>query len=78
VKKVELQTVDNYISHLGAVFAVAKPLWKYPLDQQAMKEAITALKRMGIIDRSKQRDRRPTIGERDKLIRHFGVIRARR
>jgi hypothetical protein len=34
VKKVEPQTVGNYISHLGAVFAVAKPLWKYPLDRQ--------------------------------------------
>jgi integrase len=78
VKKVEPQTVGNYISHLGAVFAVAKPLWKYPLDRQAMKDATTALKRMGIIGRSKQRDRRPTLDELDKLMRHFGAIRARR
>jgi hypothetical protein len=47
VKKVEPQTVGNYLSHLGAVFAVAQPLWKYPLDRQAMKDALTALKRMG-------------------------------
>jgi integrase len=78
VKKVEPQTVGNYISHLGAVFAVAKPLWKYPLDRQAMKDATIALKRMGIIGRSKQRDRRPTLDELDKLMRHFGAIRARR
>jgi hypothetical protein len=32
VKKVEPQMVGNYISHLSAVVAVAKPLWKYPLD----------------------------------------------
>src|SRR5260370_41179452 len=78
VKKVEPQTVGNYISQLSAVFAVAKPLWKYPLDRQAMKDAITALKRMGIIGRGKQRARRPTLDELDKLMRHFGAIRAPR
>jgi len=78
LKKVEPQTVGNYISHLSAVFAAAKPLWKYPLDRQAMKDAITALKRMGTISRSKQRDRRPTLDERDKQMKHFGAIRARR
>jgi len=78
VKKVEPQTVGNYISHLSAVVAVAKPLWKYPLDRQAMKDAITALKRMGTISRSKQRHRRPTLDELDKLMKHFGAIRARR
>jgi hypothetical protein len=25
-------TVGNYLSHLGAVFAVARPAWAYPLD----------------------------------------------
>jgi integrase len=78
VKKVEPQTVGNYISHLAAVFAVAKPLWKYPLDRQAMKDASTALKRMGVTARSKQRDRRPTLPELDTLMKHFGEIRARR
>jgi hypothetical protein len=57
---------------------VAKPLWKYPLDRQAMKDAITPLKRMETISRSKQRDRRPTLDEPDKLMKHFGAIRARR
>jgi hypothetical protein len=43
-----------------------------------MKDAITSRKRMGTISRSKQRDRRPTLDELDKLMKHFGAIRARR
>jgi integrase len=78
VKNVEPQTVGNYISHLSAVFAVARPLWKYPLDHQTIKDATVALKKLGIISRSKQRDRRPTLKELDKLMKHFGAIRARR
>ena len=31
VVKVKPQTVANYLSHLAAVFAVAKPAWAYPL-----------------------------------------------
>lgn len=30
-------TVGNYLSRLGAVFAVAKPAWANPLDQTAMR-----------------------------------------
>jgi integrase len=78
VKKVEAQTVGNYLSHLSAIFAVAKPLWKYPLDRQAMKDATAALKRIGVTGRSKQRNRRPTLTELDKLMKHFGEIRSRR
>lgn len=78
VKKVEPQTVGNYVSHLAAVFAVAKPLWKYPLNRQAMQDASIALRKLGIIRKSKQRDRRPTLDELDRLMTHFGTIRSRR
>ncbi|WAJ30592.1 hypothetical protein [Antarcticirhabdus aurantiaca] len=27
------QTVANYLAHLGAVFAIARPAWGYPLDE---------------------------------------------
>ena len=30
------QTVQNYLSHLAAVFAVARPAWGYPLNKQAV------------------------------------------
>jgi integrase len=75
---VQPQTVQNYLSHLAAVFAVAKPAWGYPLDRQAIKDAQVVAKRLGVISKSKSRDRRPTLDELDKLMNHFGVVKARR
>lgn len=77
-RKVKPQTVGNYLSHLGAVFAIAKPAWKYPLDQAAMKDAFVVAKRLGVTGKSRKRDRRPTLEELDKLMEHFGVIKIRR
>jgi integrase len=78
VVKMTPQTVANYLSHLGAIFAVAKPAWKYPLDQSAMKDAFVVTKRLGISSKSRERDRRPTLGELDKLMEHFGERSKRR
>ena len=75
---VQPQTVQNYLSHLAAVFAVAQPAWGYPLDRQAIKDAIVVTKRLGIISKSRSRDRRPSLDELDKLMEHFGVVKARR
>jgi len=71
-------TVGNYLSHLQAVFAVAKPAWGFELDPDAMKGAHAVCRRMGITSKSKQRDRRPTLEELDKLMTHFGVVEKRR
>ncbi len=65
------QTVGNYLSHLGAVFAIAKPMWGYDLNEQAFKDAVKVMKRLGIISRSVERKRRPTLEELDKLLRFF-------
>lgn len=75
---VQPQTVGNYVSHLGAVFAVARPMWGYPLDQQAMRDAFVVAGKMGITSKSRERDRRPTLEELDRLMEHFGTVRARR
>jgi integrase len=72
------QTRQNYLSHLAAIFAVARPMWGYPLDQQAIKDAFAVAKRMGITSRGRSRERRPTIEELDRLMEHFGVVKARR
>lgn len=64
-------TVANYLSHLQAVFAVARPAWGMHLDPQAMKDAFAVCRRLGITGRSSERDRRPTIEEIDRLIRYF-------
>ncbi|WP_454618400.1 site-specific integrase [Bradyrhizobium cenepequi] len=72
------QTRGNYLSHLASIFAVARPMWKYPLDYAAMKDAQTVLRRLGIISKSKERDRRPTLDELDKLMSHFQDRQKRR
>lgn len=76
--KVTPSTVGNYLSHLAAVFAIAKPAWGYPLDKTAMDDARTVAKRMGIVARSNERDRRPTMDELELLMTHFGVIHSKR
>lgn len=76
--KVQPQTRANYLSHLGAIVAIARPMWSYPLDQQAMKDAFVVCKRMGITSKSKARDRRPTLCELDKIMEHYGDRERRR
>ena len=72
------QTVGNYMSHLGAVFAIAKPAWGYLLDQGAMDDAMKVARRLGLVSKSKERDRRPTLQELDALLNHFVAIKRRR
>lgn len=72
------QTRQNYLSHLSAIFAVARPMWGYPLDQQAIKHAFTVSKKMGITSKGASRNRRPTLPELDQLMEHFGTVKARR
>jgi integrase len=70
-KEREPQTVGNYVSHLASVFAIARPAWGYPLDQQAMADARAVMVKMSLTSRSEQRDRRPSLGEMDRLLEHF-------
>ena len=72
------QTTANYIAHLGSVFGVAKAAWRYDLDPQAMKDAVTVAKKLGLIGKSKSRSRRPTLEELDALLTHFATVRTRR
>lgn len=76
--KAKPQTVANYLSHLGAVFAIARPAWGYPLDRQAMADAFTVAKRLGLTSKSRERSRRPTRQELDAIMAHFTRIQDRR
>jgi integrase len=78
VLKMKPQTVGNYLSHLAAVFAVAKPAWAYPLDQTVMRDAFVVAKRLGVASKSRERDRRPALEELDKIMEHFGERLKRR
>jgi integrase len=76
--KVAPQTVANYLSHLSAVFRIARPAWGYELDYQAMRDAFTVGKALGLTGKGKARERRPTLEELDRLMEHFGSVRRRR
>lgn len=65
------QTVLNYLSHLGAVFAVARSAWNLPLERDAMRDAQEAAKRLGLVTKSSSRERRPTREELTKLYTYF-------
>jgi integrase len=77
-KNVEPQTCSNYFSHLSNIFTVARPAWGYPLTRQEFDDAITVLKKLGLIRKGAERDRRPTLEELDQLMVHFGRIRDHR
>jgi integrase len=64
-------TAGNYLSHLSAVFKVARVAWGMPLDKRAMEDAMEACKALGTVAKSEKRDRRPTLPELDKLMQHF-------
>lgn len=71
-------TVSNYLSHLAAVFAVAKPAWGIPLDRSAMTDAMTVARRLGLISKAAQRERRPTVEEIRSLLALFADRNCRR
>jgi integrase len=71
-------TRGNYMSHLASIFTVARPLWGYPLDKQAIDDASVVLYKMGLIGRSNQRTRRPTLDELDKLMKHYTLAETKR
>jgi integrase len=77
VARVAPQTVGNYMSHLGSVFAIARPAWGYALDPTAMKDAFVVTRRLGVSRKSQERDRRPTLKELDRFMVHFGERQSR-
>lgn len=64
-------TVANYLSHLGAVFAIARAAWKYPLDPAVMKDGNLVARKLGLTGKGKERDRRPTLAELDTIMSHY-------
>jgi hypothetical protein len=64
-------TVANYLSHLGAVFAIARAAWNYPLDPAVMKDGNLVAKKLGLTGKGKERDRRPTLAELNIIMSHY-------
>jgi integrase len=65
------QTVQNYLSHLSAVFSIARATWGADIDRNVMRDAMEAAKHFGMISKGAKRDRRPTIEEMNRLLQHF-------
>jgi integrase len=76
--KVTPQTRQNYMSHLAAIFRLARPAWGYSLDRQTIKDAFVATRDLGLTAKGGKRDRRPTLDELDRLMEHFGTVKVRR
>jgi len=76
--EVQPQTRGNYMSHLAAIFTVARPAWGYPLSAQAMDDARVVLAKLGLTARSNSRERRPTLDELGQLMAHYEVMEHRR
>lgn len=70
-RKIKPQTVQNYMSHLGAVFRVAKLAWGMPLERSSVSEMFEVTKRLGVTNRADKRDRRPSLDELNRLMDHF-------
>jgi integrase len=72
------QTVQNYLSHLSAVFSVARATWRVDIDRNVMRDAMEAAKHFGMVAKSAKRDRRPTVDEMTRLMMHFEAKTRRR
>ncbi|RKE36688.1 phage integrase family protein [Paraburkholderia sp. BL23I1N1] len=68
-------TRGHYLAHLSSVITLARPAWGYPVDASVVADARIALTRMGLVGRSKHRERRPTLEELDRLMAEFGKVR---
>ena len=77
-ENVEPQTCGNYFSHLSNIFTVAAPAWGYSLSRQEFDNAVTVMKKLGLIGKAAERSRRPTLEELDRLMEHFGQIQHHR
>lgn len=72
------QTVQNYLSHLGAIFAIARSAYGYDVGRDVVRDALESTRRLGMTQKSGKRDRRPTIEEMDQLMDHFADIQRKR
>lgn len=70
-------TVNNDLVWLRVVFKTARPAWGIPLDLLVIDDAFELCRREKLISRPKQRDRRPTLDELNRLLSHFSEGRSK-
>ncbi len=77
-RSVKPQTAGNDLAYLGSVLSLARVAWGYEINSLAMPDARLVLKKFGYNMRSRERDRRPTLDELDKVMEHFFEMLQRR
>lgn len=70
-------TRRTYVSHLSPVFRIAQAAWGYPLDKQQIEDARVVLNDLGTTAKSKERTRRPTLAELNKILEYFQAVKQR-
>jgi integrase len=64
-------TVGRELAHLQGIFKIAKPAWGYPLEPVVIREAMVAIRMLGLAGEGRGRERRPTLEELDRLMDFF-------
>jgi hypothetical protein len=64
-------TVGIDLTYIGGILKTASAIWKMPVDQVAVSDARARLAHLGVSTKSRERTRRPTSSEIEKLCEHF-------
>ena len=64
-------TINIELTYLKGALQIAKLLWRIPIKADPVADARIALKHLGLITKSKKRDRRPTEAEIAQLIEYY-------
>lgn len=64
-------TVTVDLAYLGTVLRTARALWRWHVSDEPVREARDALRMVGMVGRSRSRDRRPTQAETDALCAYW-------
>jgi integrase len=71
-------TLGIDLTYLGGVLNTAKNLWRLPVNTEVVAEARANLRYMGVSTKSKERDRRPTKDELERIKAHFAAKKRQR
>lgn len=64
-------TINVDLAYLGTMLRTARALWRWQVSDEPVREARDALRMVGMVGRSKARDRRPAPSETDALCAYW-------
>ena len=78
LKTVKPQTASNDLIWLRSMFKTARSAWGIPAAIDALNDAVETCRRERLVNKPDQRDRRPTLGELERLLEYGKSTEARR